>query len=98
MQLRIILYRRTPEFTLRPLHVPLRAPWPWFSSLFNITTLMRSSIHHLSNNNDQLLHATKPQKYQQYNPKTPKYTFTKNMITITPTRASRLDHKPPLMI
>ena len=46
MQLRIILYRRTPEFALRPLHAPLRASGGLFSSIFNITTVMRSSIRH----------------------------------------------------
>ena len=63
-QLRIILYRRAPEFAFRPHHEPLCTPWLWFSSLFNITTIMRSSIRHSINTNTITLHATKPQKYQ----------------------------------
>lgn len=46
MQLRIILYRRTPEFAFRPLYTSLRFLWSWLSIIFNITTLMRSSIRH----------------------------------------------------
>ena len=64
MQLRIILYRRTPEFALRPLYAPLRSPWPWFSIIFNITTLMRSSIRHSIHVSQHKRHATKQQKYQ----------------------------------
>ena len=64
MQLRIILYRRTPEFALRPLHAPLRTPGGSFSIIFNITTIMRSSIHHSIHDSQHKRHATKPQKYQ----------------------------------
>lgn len=98
IQLRIILYKRTPEFALRPLYAPLRLLWPLFFIIFNITTVMRSSIRHSTNTNTTTLHATKPQKYQQFNPKTPKNTFTKNMIIITPARSIQLDHYPPFMI
>lgn len=98
IQLRIILYRRAPEFAFRPLHEPLRTPWLLFSVLFNITTIMRSSIRHSTNTNTTTLHATKPQKYQQFNPKSAKNTFTKKQIYITPNPAIHLDHNPSLMI
>lgn len=98
IQLRIILYRRAPEFAFRPLHEPLRTPWLLFSVLFNITTVMRSSLRNSIDSYTTTLHATKPQKYQQSNPKTTKNTFTKNMIIITPNPAIQLDHNPPLMI